>query len=82
MFVIPVRMNVTHWVVTFLMAIVMLNPWTPEVVAQDPREAIWVHEVFEDRDTPLALLGIRQIIKRIWRGQYDEVLRRREALRE
>ena len=40
MFVIPVRMNVTHWVVTLLMAIAMLNPWTPEIAAQEPFDSI------------------------------------------
>ncbi len=37
---IPVRMNVTHWVVTLLMAISMLNPWTPEIAAQEPLDSV------------------------------------------
>ena len=40
MFVIPVRMNVTHWVVTLLMAIAMMNPWTPEIAAQEPLDSV------------------------------------------
>ena len=40
MFVIPVRMNIIYWVVTLLMAIAMLNPWTPEIAAQEPLDSV------------------------------------------
>ena len=40
MFVIPVRVNVIHWVVTLLMAIAMLNPWTSEIAAQEPLDSV------------------------------------------
>ena len=40
MLVIPVRMNVAHWVVTLLMSIGMLNSWTPEIAAQEPLDSI------------------------------------------
>ena len=40
MFVIPVRVNVIHWVVTLLMAITMLNPWTPAIAAQEPLDSV------------------------------------------
>ena len=40
MFVIPVRVNVTHWVVTLLMAVTTLNPWTPEIAAQEPLDSV------------------------------------------
>ncbi len=40
MFVIPVRVNVIHWVVTLLMAVTTLNPWTPEIAAQEPLDSV------------------------------------------
>ena len=40
MFVIPARVNVAHWVVTLLMSIAMLAPWTPEIAAQEPLDAV------------------------------------------
>ena len=40
MFVIPVRVNVFHWAVTVLMAIVMFSPWTPEIAAQEPVDSV------------------------------------------
>ena len=40
MFVIPVRMHITQWVVTLLMAIAMLQPSTPEIVAQEPLDSV------------------------------------------
>ena len=36
----PVRVNVTHRVVTLLIAIGMLNPWTPEIAAQEPLDSV------------------------------------------
>jgi len=40
MFVISVRMNVARWVVTLLMAMAMLSPWTPEISAQEPLDSV------------------------------------------
>ena len=40
MFVIPVRVNLTHWVLTLLMSIGMLNPWTSEIAAQEPLDSV------------------------------------------
>ena len=40
MFAIPVRMCVAHRVVTVLMAIAMLQPWTPEIAAQEPLDSV------------------------------------------
>ena len=40
MFVLPVRVNVTHWVVTLLMFLAILSPWTPEIAAQEPLDSI------------------------------------------
>ena len=40
MFAIPVRMRVAHRVVTVLMAIAMLQPWTPEIAAQEPLDSV------------------------------------------
>ena len=40
MFVIPGRVNVTHWVVTLLAAVTTLNPWTPEIAAQEPLDSV------------------------------------------
>ena len=37
---IPVRVNVTHWLVTLLIAVAMLSPWTLEVVAQEPLDSV------------------------------------------
>ena len=36
----PVPVNVTHRVVTLLIAIGMLNPWTPEIAAQEPLDSV------------------------------------------
>ena len=34
-----VPVNVTHWVVTLLMTIAMLNGWTSEIAAQEPLDS-------------------------------------------
>ena len=47
MSVIPVRVNATHWVVTLLMSIAMLNPWTSEIAAQDAPDSVLVLEPIE-----------------------------------
>ena len=49
MFVVSGRVNVTHWVVTLLMSIGMLNPWTPEIAAQQQPDSV----------IPLAPLEVR-----------------------
>ena len=40
MLVMPVRINVTHWVVTVLTAIAMVGPWTSEIAAQEPPDSV------------------------------------------
>ena len=37
---IPVRVNVTHWLATFLTAAAMSSAWTPEVAAQEPFDSV------------------------------------------
>ena len=40
MLVMPVRINVTHWVVTVLTAIAMVGPWASEIAAQEPPDSV------------------------------------------
>ena len=40
MFVMSGRVNVSHWVVTLLMTIGMLNPWATEIAAQEPLDSV------------------------------------------